>query len=670
LLDLVFDIETDGFLENVSKVHCLNAIDRRTGREYRFTDHEFYQDVHGNYTKERTPRAGTIDDALALMAKECDVVEGLNIIEYDLPALRKVKGFVLPRHIKRRDQKNISRLIYSTLKDTDFAAVRKGRLPQSFVEEGLIGLHSLRAWGIRLGKNMKAEFKPEDYGHTWATIPFIKEMDDYCMQDVRTNVDICAHFDSKQYSEEAIEIECRVAEIIQRQVQYGVLFDVEAAQRLVAKLQIRKLELEQKLRDTFQPWFRREGADVTPKRSQRRTVEATGPYGEDWSWKAEYVAGAPYTKVKLIDFNPASRDHIADRMTKLFGWEPTEYTAKGRPQVDEETLGSLTFPEAKLCVEYLTVDKRLGQLAEGKEAWLKAVGPDGRIHGQVNTMGAVTGRMSHYRPNLGQVPRVSSPYGPECRALFIVPKGKKLVGCDAEGLELREQGHYQARFDDGEFVRITLDGRKEDGTDMHSRSQKALKFNSRDNTKTFWYAQSYGAQGYMLGTVVLADMTPDRRDRFYDKYPPGKKRKSAIGKLGNDAKVRLVSGFKGLEDLITSVQKAAQRGYLVSHDGRKIHIRSPHAALNTLLQGGGAVVMKKAQVMLDDTLQDSGLVPGIDYEFVLTVHDEWQLEVEERHAEFVGREAAAAIRRAGEFFKLRCPLAGSYQVGDNWRDTH
>jgi DNA polymerase-1 len=668
LLDLVFDIETDGFLENVSKVHCLNAIDRRTGREYRFTDHEFYQDVHGNYTTERTPRAGTIDDALQLMATECDVVEGLNIIEYDLPALRKVKGFKLPRHIKRRDQKNISRLIYSTLKDTDFAAVRKGRLPQAFVEQGLIGLHSLKAWGMRLGKNMKDEFKPETFGHTWATIPFIKEMDDYCMQDVRTNVDICAHFDSKNYSEQAIEIECRVAEIIQRQVEYGVLFDVEAAHKLVAKLQTRKLELEQKLAKTFEPWFKRDGADVTPKRTQRRKV--TDGFEGTASWTAYYTEGATYTKVKLIDFNPGSRDHIADRMMKLFGWEPTEYTSSGKPQVDEETLGSLVFSEAKLCVEYLTVDKRLGQLAEGKEAWLKAVGDDGRIHGQINTMGAVTGRMSHYRPNLGQVPRVSSPYGPECRALFIVPKGKKLVGCDAEGLELREQGHYQARYDDGEFIAITLDGRKEDGTDMHSRSQKSLKFNSRDLTKTFWYAQAYGAQGYMLGTIVLQDMTPERRDKFYDKYPPGKKRKSAIGKLGNDAKKRLMSGFKGLEALIESVQGAAKRGYLVSHDKRKIHIRSPHAALNTLLQGGGAVVMKLAQVILDDTLQDSGLVPGVDYEFVLTVHDEWQLEVEERHAEFVGKSAADAIRLAGERFELRCPLSGSYQVGDNWRDTH
>jgi DNA polymerase-1 len=84
---------------------------------------------------------------------------------------------------------------------------------------------------------------------------------------------------------------------------------------------------------------------------------------------------APYCKVKLVSFEPGSRDKIANRLTRLFGWTPVDYTPTGKPKVDETTLGGLDYPEAKLLIRYLTVDKRLGQLATGDEAWLKRVRP-------------------------------------------------------------------------------------------------------------------------------------------------------------------------------------------------------------------------------------------------------------------------------------------------------
>jgi hypothetical protein len=80
--------------------------------------------------------------------------------------------------------------------------------------------------------------------------------------------------------------------------------------------------------------------------------------------------------------------------------------------------------------------------------------------------------------------------------------------------------------------------------------------------------------------------------------------------------------------------------------------------------------MKKAQVILDGNLQGLGQVPGEHYEFVATVHDEWELEARPEVADLVGRTAADAIRLAGEHFKFRCPLAGEYKIGKTWADVH
>ena len=98
-------------------------------------------------------------------------------------------------------------------------------------------------------------------------------------------------------------------------------------------------------------------------------------------------------------------------------------------------------------------------------------------------------------------------------------------------------------------------------------------------------------------------------------------------------------------------------------------VRSQHAALNTLLQGAGAIVMKQALVLLDLHLKKK-LTPGKDYEFVVNVHDEWQIECDKHWADSVGRGAVMAITEAGNILNLRCPMAGEYKVGRNWAETH
>tara|TARA_R110002072_G_scaffold151470_2_gene300800 strand:- start:11440 stop:13548 length:2109 start_codon:yes stop_codon:yes gene_type:complete len=701
---LVFDLESDGLLDTISKVHCINLIDRSDGREYRFTDHEFYQNLDGSYSEKRTPRDGTIADALNLLS-EAEALGGQNIVRYDLPALAKVyEGFARNPDATIRDTKIMSQVMYPTLFDKDFAMSRKGKLPSDFIKRGHAGSHSLGAWGLRLGKTQKADFKPKDYGHTWATMPFTEEMDEYCMIDVRTNVDILEHFEKRATvltTDEALDLEMRVAEIIQRQEQFGWSFDVEGAEALTHELQGKKAGLEDELRATFQPFFVRQQAKLfRPAATQRRWVrhpkgahtriikEETGEtylhtfkngrtqkrkvYREvkQRGWWEYLDEGASICKVKMTLFNPASRDHIANRLSVLFGWEPIEYTDSGKPKVDEDTLKSLEYPEAQKIIEYLMVDKRLGQVADGKQAWLKRVKPDGRVHTKVNPLGTITTRMTHYDFNIAQVPSSKKPYGSQCRALFYAPDGYLQVGCDAEGLELRMLGHFMAKWDGGEYVQAVTTGNKEDGTDAHTLNMIALKFNSRENAKTWFYAFIYGAGMFKLGTIVLEDFDEDTRRRFYEKYPAGRARDQAISRLGSRSRARIAEGIPALGKFIEAVKAKAKRGYVKGLDGRRIYTRSDHSAPNTLLQGDGAITMKKALVLLDDNLQQQGLKPGKDYEFNANIHDEFQIESAEEHAETVGQAAAEAIRLAGEHFSLRCPLAGAYATGRSWADTH
>ena len=257
---------------------------------------------------------------------------------------------------------------------------------------------------------------------------------------------------------------------------------------------------------------------------------------------------------------------------------------------------------------------------------------DGRIHGFVNTNGAVTGRMTHSSPNMAQVPSTSSPYGKECRECWTVENNYKLVGIDASGLELRMLAHY---MNDEGFTYELLNG------DIHTANQMAAGLESRPQAKTFIYALLYGAGDAKLGSVVGGDAKDGGRLRqsFFDNLP----------------------AFKDLKD---RVGRAAKRGYLKGLDKRKLFVRSEHAALNTLLQGAGAIVMKQAVVNLQESIKD------LDAYFVANVHDEWQIEAHKDIADKVGELGILAIEKAGKDFNLKCELTGEYNVGNNWADTH
>jgi len=610
----VFDLETDGLLDACTTVHVMVVRCHATG-------------------KRRVFRAHQMAEGLSYL-DQFDLLAGHNIIKFDLPVLAKLYGY--RRHWRSvRDTMVLSRLLWADIWEHDQKLVRAGKMPSN-----CIGRYSLEAWGYRLG-NYKGDFKgPWD---KWT-----QEMEDYCVQDVNVTDNLLSRIEATGWSEESILLETQVASILSRQERYGFLFDQEKAAKLYAVLVQRRAELERDLQKVFPPLYRPEGKPFTPKRDNATLG---------------YVAGVPFQKIKLVQFNPGSRDHIAHWLKQLRGWEPEEFTNDGKPKVDEAVISKLPYPEAQPLKEYLMVCKRIGQLAEGDEAWLRHVGPDGRIHGGVTTMGAVTGRMTHSTPNMAQVPATYSPYGHECRELFIAGPGKVLVGCDADALELRDLAGYMGFYDGGAYIEVVLRGDKKAGTDIHSTNARALGLDpkatyfdgesGRDIAKTWFYAFIYGAGDEKLGFILT-------------------RKKGAVAKRrGRKAREDFLTNLPAMGKLVKAVQsKAKLQKYLKGLDGRHISVRSQHAALNTLLQCAGAVQMKRALCLLDDTLQEAGLIPGTHYEFVANVHDEWQIEVDDDKAEFVGRTAADAIRRAGESFGFRCPLAGEWKRGRNWAETH
>ena len=334
-------------------------------------------------------------------------------------------------------------------------------------------------------------------------------------------------------------------------------------------------------------------------------------------------------KDRVEVFNVGSRQQIARRLSTL-GVVFEKVTEKGNPIVDEAVLDTIDLPEARSISEYLMLQKRYAQV----HSWLQHVQDDGRVHGRVISNGAVTGRMTHQSPNMAQVPASHSPFGHECRSCWTVPEGKALVGFDASGLELRMLAHY---MDDKEFTNVLLT------EDIHTRNQLAAGLETRPQAKTFIYAFLYGAGDAKIGTIV-----------------------GGSAKDGANLKRRFLSNTPSLESLRDRVARASGRGYLTGLDGRRLRVRSEHAALNTLLQAAGAIVMKQALVILDNYARQWKL----DYKFIGNIHDEVQSEVAADQAEKYGWLAVECLKAAGMEFNLRCPLDGEYKVGTTWAETH
>jgi DNA polymerase I-like protein with 3'-5' exonuclease and polymerase domains len=397
---------------------------------------------------------------------------------------------------------------------------------------------------------------------------------------------------------------------------------------LLAQLSQNKADVEDEVQKTFKPkWV--EDKMVLPYTNKNGELSKRGLTDDEYENILMSGNREPFMRRKLVDFNLGSRKQIGEYLID-FGWQPEKFTPTGQPIVDEGTLKKIThIKEAKLIADYLLYQKRIAQVS----SWIDEL-KDDRVHGRVIPNGTITGRMTHRNPNMAQVPNLGSPYGKECRACWTVPEGYKLVGIDASGLELRMLAHY---MNDADYIEEVVNG------DIHSTNQELAGLKTRDQAKTFIYALVYGAGDFKIGKIINGDIKKGKalRERFFRNLPALKKLKDRV-------------------------QQASNRGFLKGIDGRKIYVRSQHASLNTLLQGCGAIVMKQAMVNLHELIK----LNTVDAKFVANIHDEWQLQVKESQADYIGRLGVESIEKVTEQFNMRCDLTGQYKVGGNWSETH
>lgn len=727
---LITDIEANGLLDTVDKFHCGVIYDYSTGQyvSYRPGDFEAYLDAleaEVNRGGLIVMHNGTKYDIPALQK---------------LAKLLLNRDFVIPKE-SNVDTLVIARLLHANLKDTDMGLLRSGKLPGKRYGSQSLEAWGYRLGEMK--GEYKDDFKArlEEEGETYVDgaewLFFNEDMMAYNVQDVVVTKallekllsdkhyfpegDACTLYNAEGFwatSGWSIRIEHDAAWLLAKQERNGFPFDTKSIEREYVTWSAERSRLRQKLIETFGVWWEPKGGTeplrhpvsgkpllewrngpcqgkpiprvkypkaggIFKKPKNKAQREGREPCELD---TRDYVEGAPYTPVVYVEFTPTSRDHISKKLQEA-GWVPTEFTEKGAPIVDDEQLMKVHVddPEKQEAInlirDYLTIQKRLGQAAEGDKAWLRYVAEDGKIHGSVNPNGAVTGRATHAFPNLAQVPSGRAPYGEACRAAFgaehhldgITGRPWIQAGIDASGLELRCLAHFMAPFDDAAYCDTVVNG------DVHWTNAVAAdlapnvprdKHNEhhercRDNAKTFIYGFLYGAGDEKTGQIVGGDKAEGKRlkTKFLDNTP-------AIAALRESIQQTLVSSSKwvGGEQQVTW-----KRRWIKGLDGRKVHVRYPHAALNTLLQSAGALICKLWIIETERLMVEAGYKHGWDGDFAYMawVHDEVQIACRTQEiAEDAVRIAQTAMRLVGEAFKFRCVLDTEGKIGKNWLECH
>jgi len=625
---LVFaDIETESLTPD--KIWCICTKEKDTGRTDQFVN------LHSDM-EER--------DRFIAYSKRVTRWVGHNFINFDAPVINRIVGQVID------PQKIVDTLVVSRL--IDFG----------------IGSHSLGVWGQRLGYP-KDNFKDFEGGLT-------QEMIDYCHQDVAVTEKLFAKFSSqikdKAWSK-AMRMEHDVALICQTMHEDGFEFDIETANKLHLEITKRLQELEERIYQAFPP-------RLELVKEIKHRVKADGAL-----FKNVQDALNTHPETRIVDemlqcydyvtFNPASTKHRVERLWEA-GWQPTEKT-KGHIKairegeeaklehydiygwaVSEENLKTLpeSAPEgAQALAEWLTLDGRRSTLSE----WLQAFSERDttRIHGQFLHIGSWTGRMAHRNPNMGNIPsvfhgeartaveRVKSDYDGKFRDLWTTPDGCYLVGTDASGIQLRILADI---MESKQYIKAIVEGKKEDGTDIHNLNRKALGLShiDRDMAKTFIYAFLLGA-----GTAKIAQIL-----------------RTNMG-MASKAVINFTNSIEGLAALKKKViPDIANRGYFRGYDGRMVVVPNEHKTLAGMLQNGETLVMKYATRRWMSEAKASGL----DFKICTWVHDEWQTEIRGSYedAERLAKIQCDAITWAGLELGIMCPLEGESSIGKSWKDTH
>lgn len=740
---VLYDVETNGLLPEhvdppfcMDRIHCLGIKCLDTGRKKSFVADDLWPLSQGDLDALAELGHTDVDKLSVGMAilERATYRTGHNIVDFDENAiLLEDPDFESDAVIS--DTLVMARMVFADIKESDFRAVAKGK-----IEGRLIGQQGLEAWGQRLGlhkgdykKDREEELKrlhkeaglepptdEERHHYVWGTwnVP----MHDYMMLDLDVNFLLWEKIQEFNWSPEAIQMEHQIHALMVQQERNGFLFARDRAEELSGHLRKEYERLSKEAISHIGKWYRpakkhvdefdpnvgennsrRTWGNVDVPKQTRSYAKANAKYiaeGDYAKLRADTYEGAPFVKVELKEFNPNSRPQIEDRLRTLYGWEPQDFTEGGSAKVDDEILRDLAehIPLAETLAEIFFYKKRLGQIADGQNGWLKLVRNDGRIHGRVNVGGTVSGRATHAAPNVSQVPGVNAieykdfekgklfvdahkdemflglptivssqfkekksewkivtrgrtgGYGYDCRELFTVPKGFKLVGCDLSGIEFRCLGNLTYPFDDGEIIDVVLNG------DIHQKNADIAGI-SRSIAKRLLYAAMYGGGDAKLGSIV-EPFSSEARQRT----------------LGKQLRAKLMAAMPSLDRAIKAIkeEKRRNRGTIRGLDGRRLYVRSDHAALNLRLQSDGALIAKKWCLIVDDLFYEEGWDHHVEaeYAFCSWSHDEIQVAVRDELAERAAELMEAAAPMAGEYFNFKCPVAAEAKIGMDWAQTH
>lgn len=612
----VIDIECDSLTPKVIHVVVLKNIDTNTYLEY------------------------TKDNAhlLSRVLDDASLVIGHNIIDFDLPVLSNLWSIAV------HQAKVVDTLILSRLLRYD-----------------IDGGHSLHEWGTRLG-HPKLEFSAFD--------SYTPEMLVYCRNDADLTEKLYRFLIARlqPMGTKPIEVEHKIAFICREMHSNGFSFDIENATKLLQEITNEINTLDVEIQKAFPPKavpIR----EVSPSLTKHGTINRKDFRWYDGTDYTIFQAECPFVLFKYEPFNPGSTRQIIDRIHKY--WSPIDKTDgyieaernkdKAKLErlktygwkINENNLGTLSdsAPAAtRQLVRRILFESRRRLL----EDWVNLSLEDDKIHGRFNGIGTWTHRMSHTDPNMGNISAhksikytstelnsLATSLGGRMRSLFTASPGMVLVGTDAEGIQLRIFAHL---INDQAFVKSLIEGKKEDGTDPHSINQRILNALSRDDAKTFIYAFLLGAGIGKIKSILKQTTTQatQAKESFIQAYP----------------------GLKLLKETI--IPRDAERGYFIGLDGRFVVCSSEHLMLAGYLQNAEACIMKHANILWRDRLD----AMGIYYRQVNFVHDEWQTECHPEHAELVAQVQRQAITDTGVALGMRCPLAGSSNIGANWMETH
>lgn len=596
---IVFDIETNGLYESLDTVHCICIGDVETGEIKKFSSLE-----------------NNLDEALRIL-QDAEQIIGVNSVDFDVPALEKVypslKLSLREKWTEHLDLQLFARLKFPDVTGRDFSNLSSG-FPRN-----LIGKHSLEAWGYRIG-SLKGT-----YGKTSNWAECTPEMVDYCAQDVRVSMDLYKYLRVGEYSSEAIQIEHDVRRYITWQERSGVPFDTQKARELYKELKNQYDSEWEKVKDMFP--MRVTETTFVPK------VNST---------KHGYKKGVPTVKRTEEPFNPGSRQQLIEYFKTKYNWKPVDFTEKGSPEIGYDVLVSMPYSEAQILAQLFDVKKLMGMLFDGNNGWIKTC-KDGRIHGGIITNGAISGRMTHFAPNIAQVPNSKAFMGKECRDLFWAgSEDLTFVDADASALELRLFAHFLSKWDGGEYANIVLNG------DIHTENMKSFGLTDRNKAKTLIFALLYGCGAAKAGSII--DPKLNEEDA------------KSVGRelIGNFKQAR--PAYSQLLNAVYSVLDS--RGYILGLDGRKLVPRSKHAGINTLIQGAGAVLMKKATVLFHPKLIELNGIPA------LHIHDAISCIVPKENGDKAGKAIVESIKEAGEHYKIKVPMSGAYGYGRTWGRAH